>query len=267
MDVDETGLFGDWQDQRRDIRLRDLLRMTSGLAFEEVYAPGADATRMLFNAHSAAAIPRAKALEFPVGTHFAYSSGTTNLLSLLYFERVGGTPQASYTFLQQRLLQPLGMAQTVFEADPSGVLVGSSYLYASAEDWARLGRLLLDNGKVGERTLLSESFVAQLQAPNDSSNDQRYGYQVWLNAASSEQPRRWPDLPASAYAMQGNRAQVVMMLPDANAVVVRLGWSSGSYPTNERMASIRRLLVPLRAQAPGAGNGLRAAPRRDPATS
>ena len=237
LDTNEAGLFPEWLDERADIRIHDLLQMSSGLAFEEVYAPGADATRMLFNEARASDVARDQPLAYPIGSHFAYSSGTTNLLMRLFFDRVGGTPARAYRYLRTRLLAPLGMAHTIVETDPSGVFVGSSYVYASAEDWARLGALLVGGGRHADGPLLNPEFVTRLRQPNNSSNDPRYGYQVWLNAADDAEPR-WPNLSRDAFAMQGNRAQVVMMLPSENAVIVRLGWSSTGYPTDERFAAI-----------------------------
>ena len=81
LNVAQTKLFDEWQDERSNISLKALLNMSSGLQFDEVYAPGSDATRMLFNEHSASAVPLGKPLAHPTGSHFAYSSGTTNLLS------------------------------------------------------------------------------------------------------------------------------------------------------------------------------------------
>ncbi|MEM7218644.1 MAG: serine hydrolase [Pseudomonadota bacterium] len=235
--TDERGLFAQWQDERADIRVHDLLQMSSGLAFEEVYAPDADATRMLFNEARASDVARDQPLAYPIGSRFAYSSGTSNLLTRLFHERVGGTPAQAYAYLRERLLQPLGLAHTIVETDPSGAFVGSSYVYASAEDWARLGALLIQDGRHETEQLLNPAFVSRLQQPNNSSNDPRYGYQVWLNSAAGAESR-WPSLPRDAFAMEGNRAQVVMMLPSERAVIVRLGWSASGYPTDERLAAI-----------------------------
>ena len=84
--------------------------------------------------------------------------------------------------------------------------------------------------------LLSQAWVTRAATPNTSDNDPRYGYQFWLNGGG--ETLRWPSLPAGAYAMRGNRAQVVMIVPSASAIVVRLGWTAGEYPTDQRFAAI-----------------------------
>ncbi|MEM1230388.1 MAG: serine hydrolase [Pseudomonadota bacterium] len=234
--LDETGLFPAWADDARsELRLDELLTMTSGLAFEEVYAPGSDATRMLFQARSAADVAQASPLAHEPGRHFSYSSGTSNLLARLIGQRLGGL-QDSYDWVHEQILAPLAVTTLTLEPDPAGEWVGSSYVYASARDWARLGELMRQGGSLNGHRVLSESYVAHASAPNESDNDPRYGYQFWLNSGGDA--LRWPDLPADAYAMQGNRAQVVMIIPSAELVIVRLGWSPGRYPLNDNLAAL-----------------------------
>lgn len=120
--------------------------------------------------------------------------------------------------------------------DPSGILVGSSYIYGSARDWARLGLLMLNKGQANRQQLISQDWVVDASVPNSSDNDRAYGYQFWLNAGQPE--LRWPELPKDAYAMLGNRKQVVMIIPSADTVVVRLGWSTQSYPTGENIQGL-----------------------------
>lgn len=230
-------VFDHWEgDARAAIALEDLLHMSSGLDFDETYAPGSDATRMLFRAHSASDVALASPAAFEPGAHFAYSSGTTNLIARWMHERLGGDVQASLDFFRNELLQPLGMAHTVLELDPSGVFMGSSYIYASARDWARLGLLMLNGGELNGQRLLSEDWVQRAAMPNNSDNEPRYGYQFWLNRGGSSP--RYPQLPDDVYLMQGNRRQRVMISPSTDTVVVRLGWSATRYPTGENFAEL-----------------------------
>ena len=234
LSVDEQRLFDEWSaDERASITIKDLLQMTSGLDFSEVYVPGSDATRMLFMESSAASVPLQSPLKYPPGSRFSYSSGTTNLLSLLFTQRVGG-PQNAINHLYQDILWPLGMHDTNLEPDASGVFVGSSNIYATARDWARLGETFLNQGELNGVRIARSSFMRELVQPNASGNDRAYGYQVWLNRGEMES--RWPDLPEDAYAFTGNRGQTVMILPSEQAVMVRLGWSAKYYPRNERFA-------------------------------
>lgn len=229
IEANPTSLFPQWQDdERANLTLVQLLQMSSGLEFDETYAPGSDATHMLFTAPSASDVAMTSPLNTIPGSEFSYSSGTTNLLSRFVHQKLGDNSQQSYDFLTERIFKPLGMANSVFEVDSSGIFVGSSYIYASGRDWARLGLLMLNQGEVNGLRLLSKDWITRASSPNVSDNDKRYGYQFWLNAGENE--LRWPTLPGDAYAMMGNRKQSVMIIPSAGVVLVRLGWTSGSYP-------------------------------------
>ena len=241
LSVDEQRLFDEWsEDERGSIQIKDLLQMTSGLEFSEVYVPGSDATRMLFMAPSAASVPLQSPLKHPPGSRFSYSSGTTNLLSLLFTQRVGGA-QNAINHLYQDILWPLGMHHTTLEPDASGVFVGSSNIYATARDWARLGETFLHEGELNGVRIADKSYMQELVQPNASSNDRAYGYQVWLNRG--EMKKYWPDLPEDAYGFTGNRGQAVMIFPSEQAVMVRLGWSAQGYPRNDRFADWLRALT------------------------
>lgn len=103
LDMSRDMLFENWKDdERRHIRIRDLLHMTSGLDFDETYAPGSDATKMLFLTENASDVPIQAPLQYKAGSHFSYSSGTTNLLSRWLFEQQGSDPQQHLNFLYQQ---------------------------------------------------------------------------------------------------------------------------------------------------------------------
>jgi CubicO group peptidase (beta-lactamase class C family) len=239
--VEQANLFSQWaEDERRTITLEQLLQMRSGLDFSEEYLPGNDSTRMIFMSPSASSVALESSLAQVPGTFFSYSSGTTNLLARLVYDRAGGSTQALLDFYQHEIAAPLALENTWMELDASGVFIGSSFVYATARDWARFGYLMVNGGEINGHTIVTPQWIGRATHPNDSDNDRRYGYQFWLN--DGEAQMRWPSLPRSAYSMQGNRKQVVMMLPEQKAVIVRLGWSPGEYPVDERFARISRLL-------------------------
>jgi len=141
----------EWQDAndpRHAITLRQLAQMASGLKFAERYDdPAADAMQMLFGAGRGdvgRAAARAPA-EHPPGTVWSYSSGSANILSRVLHDALG--PREAYRkFLQTRLFDPLGIKSAVPEFDASGTWIGSSYLHATARDYARFGLLYLRGG-------------------------------------------------------------------------------------------------------------------------
>lgn len=234
----DTQLFAQWrQDERSAISLDNLLTMTSGLAFDETYMPGSDSTQMLFAEASASSVPLTKHLDYEPGIHNRYSSGTTNLLARLVYERTGGSAQSQYEFLSETLIKPLNLDSLVFESDESGIIVGSSYIYAKGRDWAKLGQLILNKGRYQNTRVFSEAYALAMMSPNKSENEDRYGYQLWLNKGS-DKLLRWPSLPEDAVAMRGNRAQWVLIIPSMDCVIVRLGWTSGHYDIEHKFAAV-----------------------------
>lgn len=238
--IAQSQLFDSWtRDDRANINLTHLLQMSSGLHFDETYAPGSDATDMLFTAESASNVALKSKLAFSPSQHFSYSSGTTNLLTRYMHDSLGGSTQADVDFLFNALFIPLGMQNSIFETDSSGVFVGSSYIYASGQDWARLGLLMLNEGRWTTNTsqvqLLPAKWVKDAAQPNSSDNDTRYGYQFWLNngKVDGKTELRWPALPVDSYAMMGNRKQSVMIIPSKNTLLIRLGWTKGEYPLEQ----------------------------------
>lgn len=253
IDIQQKSLFPEWQDQRAQIRIIDLLTMTSGLNFEEVYQPGTDATRMLFADYSVVNRPIASPLNAKPGENWQYSSGSSNMLAHYLHTVLGGDLTKTLSYIEENLLKPLKMTSVILEPDPSGGIVGSSFMFATAEDWAKMGVLLLNNGRVTKRSvnsevdkgenglqLLSPNWVSRATEPNPSTNDSRFGYQLWLNAGTNDErkPLRWNGVPEQAYAALGNRGQAVMVIPEMQWVVVRLGWAKGEYPKGNIAAKI-----------------------------
>lgn len=233
--------FAAWaDDERAAIRIPHLLTMTDGLAFSEEYDPGDNATTMLFTRPSASAYALQRPLLHEPGTHFNYSSGTAVLLARLYHEHTGGALQSAYNHYIDHIAVPMGFQHATFEADTAGIFGGSSYFYAPARDWARLGLLMLNEGVINGHRLVSPDWVARALQPNGSENDPAYGYQWWLNRGGEE--LRWPDLPEETFAAQGNREQRLMVIPSRDMVIVRLGWSDGDYPDNQRFAELLEAL-------------------------
>ncbi len=241
LDLQSSPGFAEWQnDERAEIRLTDLLTMTDGLSFSEEYNPGDDATAMLFTEPSMAEYVLRQPAQNSPGEVFNYSSGTANLLAKVHHDTLGSA-QAAYNDFIANIYVPMAFENAVFEVDASGVFAGSSYFYASARDWARLGLLMLQQGEINGQRLVTADWVQRATTPNSSRNDRAYGYQFWLN--SGNENLRYRDLPADAYYANGNRQQLVMVVPSADAVIVRLGWTGGRYPVNDNFSRMLAALV------------------------
>ena len=209
--LDDSGLLPAWTDGRKGIRLRDLSAMASGLQFNEDYGDVSDVNRMLFLEPDMAKLAAAQPLTAKPGTAFNYSSGTGVMLSRIWMDRVGADAAA---YPQQALFAPLGLDSAVMEPDEVGTFAGSSYMYASARNWARLGQVLVDDGMWNGSRVLPEGFVKLMQTSNGLSG----GYSqmlTWLEPDAG--------LPADAFWMEGHDGQWVGVIPSAKLVVVRMG--------------------------------------------
>lgn len=219
----------EWQaagDPRRAITLAHLLQMSSGLDFEEVYGAGSKTTDMLFASYSAAAVAAEAPLAFAPGERWYYSSGSTNILARIVRDAVGGQLQDVQRFTRERLLQPLGLASMVIEADSSGAQVGSSFSYATARDWAKLGQFWLQDGVWDGERLLPPGWMVWSTAPAPAAPHGEYGAQFWLNAGRNGAHKPFPALPPNMFYASGFNGQSVSVFPDQEIVVVRLGFTT-----------------------------------------
>jgi CubicO group peptidase (beta-lactamase class C family) len=213
--LDQAG-FWPKADGRERIRLADLLAMSSGLNFNESYGAVSDVTSMLYLKPDMAAFARSQPLIHPVGEVWSYSSGTAVILTRIVQDAAGGDAAA---FIKARLFGPLGMSSAIIEADARGTLVGSSYMYATARDWARYGQFLLQAGVWQGQELLPSGYVQMMAAPVAASHGQYGKGQVWLWQAESAKF----GLPADTFWMSGHDGQYVAIVPSRQLVIVRLG--------------------------------------------
>lgn len=212
-------------DPRRRITVDQLLRMSSGLQFDETYKPLHGVTRMLYRSPDFAAFAATQPLETDPDRKWYYSSGTANILARIVrqtIEKLGENPAA---FMRRHLFYKIGMTGAVFETDPSGTFVGSSYLQATPRDWARFGLLYLQDGIWNGERLLPEGWVRYSATPTPPAPQGKYGAHFWLNAGAPGDPgnRPWPRVPADAFLADGYQGQRVVIIPSRKVVVVRFG--------------------------------------------
>jgi CubicO group peptidase (beta-lactamase class C family) len=242
LDLDAPAPVSEWRaptDPRHAITPRQLLRMSSGLTFHEPYDPGTDSTRMLFESPDMGAYAAAKPLAHAPGTVWSYSSGTANILSRMVVQGSGGSLASAYAFAQSHLFGPAGMTSAVFEPDESGVFVGSSYLYATARDWARFGLIYLNGGTINGVRIVPQSFVDFVRTPAPADPVAGYGGQFWLNGRKNGQ-LQMPHLPADMVSAEGHNDEYVSIFPSRHAVIVRLGWTrvDGGFNRDRHFAAI-----------------------------
>ena len=224
LDIHQPVGLPEWAgDPRKDITIDHLLRMESGLDFEEDYTPLADATAMLY----ASADMGVFAAKHPPGVapdqRWSYSSGTSNILADVLYARLGGTPEAMHKLAYDEFFNRIGITTALFEHDESDAFVGSSYLSMSARDWLRVCKLYMDDGVWNGDRILPEGWVQYSLTPTPNSTDACYGAHIWLNAAADPTKRKCPKLPADAFFFLGFQDQWVVGIPSQDLMLVRIG--------------------------------------------
>ncbi|MFD1328595.1 serine hydrolase domain-containing protein [Mycoplana ramosa] len=218
----QAGLFPEWQaDARAKITVADLLAMQSGLAFDEDYGDVTDVTRMLFLEPNMARFAASFPLAANPGEKFNYSSGTAILLSHVFMNALGDRWQA-LSYPATALFAPLGMRSAVMETDETGIFAGSSYMYATARDWARFAQLLLNDGQWKGVRLLPEGFVKAMGTPTSVSDGAYSHAQSWIHGPG-DVPNAQYGLPQDTFWMLGHDGQAIALIPSRNLAVVRLG--------------------------------------------
>ncbi|MDQ0463188.1 CubicO group peptidase (beta-lactamase class C family) [Caulobacter ginsengisoli] len=222
LDIHAPADVPEWRgagDPRGAITLDQLLRMSSGLKFTEIYLPdqGSDVIEMLFGkgkddvAGFAAAFP----LEHAPNSFWSYSSGTSNIASRCAARALGASGADFEAFMRARLFEPLGMTSPLPRFDEAGTFIGSSFCFATPRDFARFGLLYLRDGVWEGRRLLPEGWVDYARTPtpqNPDGLDDPYGAHWWLGIAG----------PGS-FSANGYDGQFTVVVPDLDMVIVRHG--------------------------------------------
>ncbi len=204
------------KDMKHSITLDHLLRMQSGLEWEEDYSAISDVTEMLFlDADMTKKQGEKQVIAAPTEI-WNYSSGTSNLLSGILRKQFD-THQEYLDFPYQQLIDKIGMHSMLIETDMSGNFVGSSYGWATTRDWAKFGLLHLYRGNWNGEQIFNPEWIDYITKPTAHSNG-TYGAHWWLNAEG-----KYKDVPKDLYSANGFQGQRVFIIPSKDLVIVRTG--------------------------------------------
>lgn len=197
-------------DNLKAMRIRDLLRMTTGHG-SDTYG------RMQSHPDGWAAGFLALPVEHKPGTIFIYNTGATYMLAAI-LQKVTG--QSLVDYLQPRLFDPLGIKRPYWQKDPEGIEVGGTGLYLTTNDIVKFGQLYLQKGRWEGQQIIPESWVdmaTSLQTSNGSNPesdwDQGYGFQFWR-------------CRHGLYRGDGAFGQYCIVMPEQDAVVAITSGSS-----------------------------------------
>jgi len=194
----------------------DLSSMASGTDWEEAYySPLSITTRAYFDDDLDKVINGLKVVKEP-GQSYTYSSGDTQMLAMV-IERATG--KKLYDYLTESFWKPLGSENaTLWQVDSEDHDMVKAYccIASNAKDFARLGKLYKDHGKWQGKQLLDSAFVAKSIKPRFPASPE-YGYGWWLKNIGDKE----------FFMMRGHLGQYVIVEPNDNVIIVRLGHSKG----------------------------------------
>ncbi|HEX7038270.1 MAG TPA: serine hydrolase [Pseudomonadales bacterium] len=215
--VDAPAPVPEWQqpaDPRTAITLEHLMWMSSGL-----WSEGSNTNALYFGGQDVISAATTTPLEAEPGTRWQYANNDT-LLLLRSLRAVLNDDARYLRFPYDELFRPLGMYHTWMETDHLGNFVGSSQVYTTGRDLARLGLLYLNDGVWQGERLLPEGWTRFVSTPAPSRPPQRgelgYGAQFWLLD-------QLPGIPKGTYSSMGNKGQFVTIVPARDLVIVRTG--------------------------------------------
>lgn len=197
-----------------NLTLRNLATMESGLDWKEDYKNPFLPTAAAYYGFSLADVVFQKKFKQNPGEKFEYQSGATQLLGFAVGRAVG-MPLSFYA--SAKLWKPLGMEQNAeWSTDELGVEKSFCCIQSNARDFAKIGSLLLNKGKFENIPLIDERFVDQMITPTENSNGV-YGLGVWTNY----------DARIHHYYLRGLYGQYVIIVPEYEMIIVRLGNKEG----------------------------------------
>jgi CubicO group peptidase (beta-lactamase class C family) len=226
--VDDLAPVKEWQgkdDPRRQIRIRDLLRMSSGLDFANLGLTGPasftrenEHMRIYFDGLNVFEHAVNQPPEIPPNTQWRYRNSDPLVLGKIIREMVEARGENYLTFPQRALFDRIGARNFVLETDAWGNFIMTGYDYGSARDWARFGLLHLWDGVWEGKRILPEGWVEFIATPAPADNSRGYGGLFWLNRGGA-----WKGLPEDTCMASGFMGQHTVVIRSRDVVVVRLG--------------------------------------------
>lgn len=250
--LDQPAPIPEWQqpgDPRQQIRISDILRMSSGLRIKAPDDPDFDPagtypdhTYMYTGRIDTFGYAATRPQQWPPGTVGRYRNTDPVLASYLVRLAVEKRGEEYLSFPQRQLFDRIGIRSMVLETDPYGNFLTQGYEFMSGRDWARLGNLYLQDGVWNGERILPPGFTQFVSTPAPAwLADKRPVYGggfFWLNGAGS-----LPHLPTSAYYMLGAGGQYVIVVPTHDLVIVRIGHSKGETAFGPGMTKALSLLM------------------------
>ena len=228
-------------DGRDRLTIEHVLTMTMGTDWDESSLPYSDPRNSEIAMDNAPDRYR-YILERPVvdapGVHWTYCGGATALLARIIAK---GSGRTLHDFARENLFDPLGMGPTEWATGRDGEPFAASGARMSARDLARIGRMMLHGGKVGERVVVPADWVKRCLTPIVSADEvRRYGYQWFVLDVAFGKPKGWAaGRLERMWQAQGEGGQRLFIIPALQLVVAI---TAGNYMKEDQWIPPSRVL-------------------------
>jgi CubicO group peptidase (beta-lactamase class C family) len=214
VNVKMSTFFPEWaNDERKNIRLEDVLTMESGLKFREEYSDFTSEIVKLFNAPDANAYARSLPYDRPAGGDWYYSSGDSQLLGAAV--QVATGKQAG-DWAKEKIFDPLGMGPVDWWKDGSGTTNAYCCIDTPTRQFAKFGLLALRKGNWDGKQIVSEKWMHQATTTMATHNP-GYAYQWWTQGSLKNDIPQYPDL----FWADGLDQQKIFVIPSLDLVVAK----------------------------------------------
>lgn len=202
---------------KEKITIRHLLMMSSGLDWEESSSnPLSENAESYYGTDLHGLVTRQKAIVAP-GKKFLYQSGNSQLLGFI-LEKATGKSVSEYT--QEKIWKRIGTEHEAYWSldKENGDEKAFCCLYATARDFGRLGKLILNEGCWGMDQVVPLWYMREMiKTPHLTTEEnvpnKRYGLHIWTYMGGKE----------PVYYCRGIKGQYIISVPSENLVIVRLG--------------------------------------------
>lgn len=195
-----------------NVTLSDLSTMSSGLEWEENYKDLMGITAQAYVTKDLNKLMMSSKFSGISGDKFKYLSGNTQLLAMA-IEKANNSTIQELTY--RWLWNPMGAKNdAIWMIDSKEKNMTKAYccLSSNAKDFAKVGLVYKNFGKINEQNLIDSSFISMSIKPRFNSNP-IYGYGIWIGKQNN----------IDFFSLRGHQGQYVIVIPKENAIIVRLG--------------------------------------------
>jgi CubicO group peptidase (beta-lactamase class C family) len=219
--------YVDWDNGKEDISLEDILCMTTGLEWNErlPYSDKGNSHNQMCRRSDWIKFVLQRPMAQKPGEKFNYNTGTANLLALMIEQKTGWKIEK---FSEEYLFKPLGIQRSRWYKDPKGNPCSGGTnggLFLKPIDMAKIGYLILNEGKWGKKVIISKEWVQA--STEEQKENEKYGYLWWRGYGYINKQK------APFYMGSGYGGQKIYVFPSLDMVIVL---TSGNYGRHERRA-------------------------------